>query len=93
MSILLPLASSFSNEEYTAHFQHWLHSSTLVVHVAILASAYYLASDVERSVDVMTSRSELIEMINAYLNEHEGEGVSDDAIVAVMGLSFLEVSF
>ena len=71
-------------------------TSPLVVYVSILAAAYFQATargvDVEMSVDVITTRSELIRGINECLNGRDGpDGVSDEALVAVMGLSSLEV--
>lgn len=70
--------------------------SPLVVYLSILSAAYFQATArrivVEKSVDAMTIKTKLIGLINEHITGAGGRGVSDEAVAAVMSLSYNEAS-
>jgi len=68
--------------------------SPILSYLGLLTTSYFQAIakgiDVEKSVDVVTTRVKLITLINEHLTTYS-KGVTDDVIAAVMGLAYNEV--
>lgn len=99
---LSPFTSSIDGNDppaaFNAQYIKLLIQSPMVVYLSILSAAYFQATlqgvDVEKSVDSVKARVKLVSLLNAHISEKadKGQGVSDDAIAAVMSLSYNEVS-
>jgi hypothetical protein len=70
--------------------------SPIISYIAILTSSYLQALargiDVEKSVDAISTRVKLINLINEHLTTHS-KGVNDEAIAAVMSLAYNELIY
>src|SRR5438045_922360 len=68
--------------------------SPLVSYIPILSTALFQATarhvDLEKSVDTIAARMKLINLINEHITTHS-KGVNEEAIAAVMSLSYNEV--
>jgi len=68
--------------------------SPLVSYIPILSTALFQATarhvDIEKSVDTIAVRMKLINLINEHITTHS-KGVNEEAIAAVMSLSYNEV--
>lgn len=84
--------------EFSSRYVKLLIQSPVVIYLSILSAAYFQATlrstDVEKDVDAVRARVKLIGLINEHISEkaERGNGVSDEAIAAVMSLSYNEVS-
>lgn len=98
---LSPYTSSLDGHDpppaFTTQWMKFLVQSPLVVYLSILSAAYFQATarriNVEKSVDAVATRTRLIGLINEHISGCGSTGgISDEAIAAVMSLSYNEVS-
>ncbi|EPE34913.1 hypothetical protein GLAREA_10608 [Glarea lozoyensis ATCC 20868] len=97
---LAPFMSSIDGtdppEKFMAQWIPFMIQSPMVVYLCILSAAYCQAAasgiDVEKSVDVVTTKVKLITMINEHITT-SSRGVDDGAIAAVMSLAYNELVY
>lgn len=79
------------NDQWLPFLTH----SPLAIHLTILTSAYFHATirgvPVDKAVEVITTKVKFITLINQHIASHS-KGVNDDAIAAVMSLTYNEVT-
>jgi hypothetical protein len=72
----------------------FLTHSPIAIYITILTSSYFQAStrgiSGDKSVEVIGAKVKLITLINEHIASHS-KGVDDDAIAAVMSLTYNEV--
>jgi hypothetical protein len=83
-------------EKFAAQWVPFMIQSPMIIYLCILTTAYFQAAatriDVEKSVDVVTTRMKLITLINEHITANS-KGVDDGAIAAVMSLAFNELVY
>jgi hypothetical protein len=82
------------SQVFNGQWLPFLIQSPIAIYVPILSSCYFQASTrripVEKSLEVIATKSDLIALINEHIVSHS-RGVDDDSIAAVMSLTYTEV--
>ncbi|RDL32434.1 uncharacterized protein BP5553_08890 [Venustampulla echinocandica] len=83
-------------EDFMARWLSFMIQSPFMIHITILAAAYFQAVtnniDVKKSVDVAIAKVNLISLINDHITSNS-KGVDDEAIAAVMSLAYNELIY